>query len=75
MSFDPKTLSEEIARQRPGFLIDCDIDGRQQIAESWPQSIDDSSARNDWGWSPDFNLETMVAEMLKQLSTMGVGSN
>lgn len=75
MSFDPKTLSEEIARQRPGFLIDYDIDGRQQIAESWPQSIDDSSARNDWGWNPDFNLETMVAKMLKQLSTMGVGSN
>ena len=75
MSFDPKTLSDEIARQRPGFHIDYDIDGRQQIAESWPQSIDDSAARNDWGWKPDFSLETMVSEMLKQLSKMGVGAN
>jgi nucleoside-diphosphate-sugar epimerase len=75
MSFDPKTLSDEIARQRPGFNIDYEIDGRQAIAESWPQSIDDSAARNDWGWNPDFSLETMVTEMLKQLSNMGVGAN
>ncbi len=74
MSFDPKTLSEEIMRQRPGFTIDYEIDGRQKIAESWPTSIDDSAAKNDWNWKPDYNLETMVAEMLKQLSAMGVGS-
>ena len=75
MSFDPKTLSDEITRQRPGFSIDYDIDARQKIAESWPQSIDDSAARNDWNWKPDYNLETMVTEMLKQLSNMGVGAN
>jgi len=75
MSFDPKTLSDEIARQRPGFTIDYEIDARQKIAESWPQSIDDSAARQDWGWKPDYTLETMVTEMLKQLSNMGVGAN
>ena len=67
MSFDPKTLAEEIARQHPGFTMDYEIDSRQKIAESWPQSIDDTPAREDWGWKPDFDLEKMVAEMLEKL--------
>ncbi|MBO6515375.1 MAG: NAD-dependent epimerase/dehydratase family protein [Bacteroidia bacterium] len=75
MSFDPKGLATEIARQQSGFTIDYDIDARQKIAESWPQSIDDSAAREDWGWKPDFNMEAMVREMLTQLRNMGVGAN
>jgi nucleoside-diphosphate-sugar epimerase len=67
MSFDPKTLADEITRQHPGFTINYEIDARQKIAESWPQSIDDSMAREHWGWKPDFNLEAMVKEMLHQL--------
>jgi nucleoside-diphosphate-sugar epimerase len=75
MSFDPQTLALEIAKQRPGFTIDYDIDSRQKIAESWPQSIDASAATSDWNWKPDYDLEAMVTEMLKQLSNMGVGAN
>ncbi len=67
MSFDPKTLADEITRQHPGFTINYEIDARQQIAESWPQSIDDSMAKEHWGWKPDFDLEAMVKEMLHQL--------
>ncbi len=74
MSFDPKTLANEIERQHPGFRIDYDIDGRQKIAESWPQSIDDSAARTDWNWHNDYGIEETVKEMLKQLSGMGVGA-
>lgn len=67
MSFDPKTLAAEVARQHPGFTMDYEIDNRQKIAESWPQSIDDSRAQLDWNWKPDFGLEKMVQEMLMQL--------
>lgn len=74
MSFDPKTLALEIAKQRPGFTMDYEIDARQKIAESWPASIDDSSARQDWNWKPDYDTEAMVKEMLLQLSNMGVGA-
>lgn len=69
MSFDPKTLANAIAVERPGFTIDYEIDARQKIAESWPQSIDDSAARSNWGWHPDFDLTKMVKEMLHQLSS------
>ena len=45
-------------------------DGRQQIADSWPASIDDSAARQDWGWQPDFDLDKMTADMLLHLKQM-----
>lgn len=67
MSFDPKTLSEAIQKQISDFEISYDIDHRQQIADSWPQSIDDSRAREDWGWKPDFDIDAMVLEMLNNL--------
>lgn len=66
-SFDPKGLSEEIRKHEPDFTIDYKIDHRQAIAESWPQSIDDSQARKDWGWEPKYNLENLVTDMLTNL--------
>jgi len=53
MSFSPKEIAAEIKKQLPDFTISYDPDYRQQIAESWPQSVDDSVARNDWGWKPN----------------------
>ncbi len=67
-SFNPKELSEIIAREVPGFETYYDaVDERDLIAAGWPQSIDDQRAREDWGWNPDFNLEAMVKDMLKNL--------
>ncbi len=64
MSFSPADISEEIKKHIPAFEISYQPDYRQEIANSWPQSIDDSVARADWGWKEEFNLENMVKEML-----------
>ena len=66
-SFTPAEIAAEIARQVPGFMLDCALDFRQAIADSWPQAIDDSLARRDWGWAPQYDLPAMVAEMLAEL--------
>ncbi len=66
-SFSPKDIAEEIRKSIPEFKISYKPDFRQQIADSWPASIDDSEARKDWGWKPEFNLSTMSADMLIQL--------
>ena len=63
-SFTPAGLAKEIEKQLPGFTISYKPDFRQAIAESWPGSIDDSRARKDWQWSPDYSLEQMVKDML-----------
>jgi nucleoside-diphosphate-sugar epimerase len=68
MSFTPAEIAEEIKKHYPDFTIDYAPDFRQQIANSWPASIDDSSAREDWGWQNDFDLESMTNEMFKQLN-------
>jgi len=69
MSFDPEIIADEIKKQIPEFTIDYDIDPvRQAIAESWPNKMDDSAARKEWGWNPDFDLESMTREMLTILS-------
>ncbi len=69
MSFDPEIIADEIKKQIPEFTVDYDIDPiRQAIAESWPNKMDDSAARKDWGWKPDFDLESMTREMLTILS-------
>ncbi len=69
MSFDPEIIADEIKKQIPEFTIDYDIDPvRQAIAESWPNKMDDSAAREEWGWKPDFDLESMTREMLTILS-------
>jgi nucleoside-diphosphate-sugar epimerase len=68
MSFSPKEISEEIKKHIPDFEITYKADYRQAIADSWPQSIDDSVARNDWGWQEDYNLEKMTKEMFDNIS-------
>jgi nucleoside-diphosphate-sugar epimerase len=67
MSFTPKEIAEEIKKHYPSFTIDYAPDFRQKIADSWPASIDDSSAREDWNWSNDYNLENMTTEMFDKL--------
>jgi nucleoside-diphosphate-sugar epimerase len=67
MSFSPKEIAEEIKKAIPDFRISYKPDFRQQIADSWPASIDDSAARKDWGWKPEFDLASMSADMLQQL--------
>jgi nucleoside-diphosphate-sugar epimerase len=66
-SFSPKEIAGVIKEQIPGFRITYKPDYRQKIADTWPHSIDDSSARHDWGWEPLFNLERMSAEMIGNL--------
>lgn len=67
MSFTPAELAEAIKQQRSGFEITYNPDFRQQIADSWPESIDDTNAREDWGWKPEFGLEQTAAVMLDML--------
>ncbi|MCS7239778.1 MAG: NAD-dependent epimerase, partial [Candidatus Bipolaricaulota bacterium] len=56
-----------IQKRVPGFQVRYQPDFRQSIADSWPRSIDDSSAREDWGWTPDYNLPRLVDAMLEAL--------
>jgi len=68
MSFSPKEIAAEIKKHIPDFTISYHPDYRQSIADSWPQSIDDTVARNDWGWKEDYNLEKMTADMFNNLT-------
>jgi nucleoside-diphosphate-sugar epimerase len=65
--FTPDELTTAIKKEIPEFSISYQLDFRQEIANSWPNSIDDSKARKDWKWQPDFNLQKMTKEMLKNL--------
>jgi nucleoside-diphosphate-sugar epimerase len=67
LSFSPAKLAAKIKEHIPEFNISYKLDFRQQIADSWPKTIDDSAAREEWGWSPDYDLEAMVKDMLKVL--------
>ncbi|MCL9804009.1 L-threonine 3-dehydrogenase [Flavobacterium amniphilum] len=67
MSFTPKEIADEIKKHFPDFTIDYAPDFRQKIADSWPASIDDSRAREDWGWKNDFNMDNMTVEMISKL--------
>ena len=67
MSFSPKEIAAEIKKHIPEFTVSYKSDYRQQIANSWPQSIDDTVARNDWGWKEDYDLPAMTTDMLKNL--------
>ncbi len=73
MSFTPAMLAAEIRKHIPGFTIDYRPDFRQAIADSWPTSIDDSAAREEWGWRPDFDLTAMTKDMLAVLSARQSG--
>lgn len=68
MRFSAEELAAEITRQVPGFVCRYEPDARQAIADSWPRSLDDSCARQEWGWSPDFTLSDMTRHMLKRLT-------
>ena len=67
ISFDPQQLAAQIKKIIPKFQITYKPDFRQAIADSWPKSIDDSEARNDWGWKHDYDLEKMTKIMLKEI--------
>lgn len=68
MQLSPSTLAEEIARRLPAFEIEYDIDPvRQAIADSWPRRLDDSAARDEWGWSPRYGVEAMTEDMLENI--------
>ena len=64
ISFTPAVLAEEIKKHMQDFEISYEPDFRQSIAESWPSSIDDTAAREDWGWDHNFDLEKMTTTML-----------
>jgi nucleoside-diphosphate-sugar epimerase len=69
MSFSPKEIAESIKKYIPDFTIEYDVDPvRQAIADSWPNHIDDSAARVEWGWKPNYDLESMTKDMLEKLS-------
>lgn len=67
MSFSPKEITAAIKKTYPDFKVDYKPDFRQSIAESWPKSIDDSTARSDWNWQPKFDLKSMTTVMLEKL--------
>jgi nucleoside-diphosphate-sugar epimerase len=67
MSFSVKELVSEIKKYIPDFICDYKPDFRQKIAESWPMSLDDSAARKDWNWKPDYDLVSMTKDMLVNL--------
>lgn len=67
LSFTPEDLAIAIQKQIPEFKIDYKPDFRQKIADTWPRSIDDREAREDWGWSPDFDIDSMTVDMLTKL--------
>ena len=68
MSFSPAEIAQAITKHIPDFTISYKTDYRQAIADSWPQSIDDSIARSDWGWKEEYDLQRMTADMISNLS-------
>ena len=67
MSFSPKEIAGEIQKHIPAFTIDYEPDSRQHIADSWPKDIDDTQAKTDWGWKPEYDIERMTIDMLDNL--------
>ena len=68
MSFDPEIIYNNIKKYVPDFQMEYDVDPlRQAIAESWPNSLDDTCAREEWGWKPEYDLDSMTQDMLAKL--------
>ncbi len=68
MSFSAKELAQSIKEHIPEFTCRFEPDSRQEIADSWPKSLDDSAAREEWGWEPEYDLPAMTEDMLEKLS-------
>ena len=69
MSFEPTQIFEAIRRQLPDFKMRFEVDPlRQSIADSWPNSLDDTAARQEWDWKPAFDLDAMTTDMIKNLT-------
>jgi nucleoside-diphosphate-sugar epimerase len=68
MSFSAGDLAREIKKHVSGFEVEYAPDFRQKIADSWPRSIDDSAARREWGWKPDYDLGAMTVDMVDKLT-------
>ena len=69
MSFDPEIIAESIRKYIPEFTMDYDVDPvKKAIAETWPNSMNDSAAREEWGWVPEYDLEAMTKDMIQVLS-------
>ncbi len=68
LSFSAGELAAEIKKHIPEFVCEYEPDSRQAIADSWPSTIDDSAAREEWGWSPEYDLPRMTADMIDKLS-------
>jgi nucleoside-diphosphate-sugar epimerase len=76
MQLSPASLAAEIAERIPGFAITYEVDPvRQAIADSWPDSVDDRAAREEWGWKPSFDVSTMIDDMLEHLGASGSSSH
>jgi len=72
VSFTPKEISKEISKHIPNFEISYNSDFRQKIADSWPRSINDEQAKNDWGWVLEYDLEKMTNDMIINLKKCNV---
>jgi nucleoside-diphosphate-sugar epimerase len=74
MAFDPEEIAAEIRKHVPAFEMTYENDPvRQVIADSWPDRLDDSAAREDWGWDPEYDLAKMTVDMLESLRARGIG--
>ncbi|MBN1591726.1 MAG: NAD-dependent epimerase/dehydratase family protein [Candidatus Coatesbacteria bacterium] len=70
MSFSAGELADSIRKYIPGFKVTYEPDFRQKIADSWPMSLDDTVAREEWGWSPDYDLDMMTKDMIENLPSV-----
>ena len=70
MSFTPEIICAEIKKRLPAFTMDYNVDPvKKEIAESWPNSLDDTCAREEWGWRPEWDLSRMTDDMLAHIRT------